>query len=95
MEGKSPSLAAAARKKRRQSMASRRVSFAVDTALESVREFQKDENAADQAFPDPSVVAAAAAAQVPPKPPAVATVASCPPPGPAPAAPSRRGQPLR
>ena len=79
MEGKSPSLAAAARKKRRQSMASRRVSFAVDTALESVREFQKDENAADQAFPDPSVVAAAAA-QVPPKPPAVATVASCPPP---------------
>ena len=64
MEGKSPSLAAAARKKRRQSMASRRVSFAVDTALESVREFQKDENAADQAFPDPSVVAAAAA-QVP------------------------------
>ena len=94
MEGKSPSLAAAARKKRRQSMASRRVSFAVDTALESVREFQKDENAADQAFPDPSVVAAAAA-QVPPKPPAVATVASCPPPGPAPAAPSAAASPFR
>ena len=93
MEGKSPSLAAAARKKRRQSMASRRVSFAVDTALESVREFQKDENAADQAFPDPSVVAAAAA-QVPPKPPAVATVASCPPPGPAPAAPSAAASPF-
>ena len=96
MEGKSPSLAAAARKKRRQSMASRRVSFAVDTALESVREFQKDENAADQAFPDPSVVAAAAAAaaQVPPKPPAVATVAMCPPPGPAPTAPSAAVSPF-
>ena len=89
MEGASPVSTAAARKKRKQSLANRRVSFAVDTALESVREFQKDENAAINAFPDPSSNAASSAratgaAGVPPKPPAVATVAACPPPGPAP-----------
>ena len=89
MEGASPVSTAAARKKRKQSLANRRVSFAVDTALESVREFQKDENAAMNAFPDPSSNAASSAratgaAGVPPKPPAVATVAACPPPGPAP-----------
>jgi hypothetical protein len=81
VDGKSPSgagrLSEAARKKRKQSLASRRVSFAVESALESVREFQKDERDADKAFPDPS------ASFVPPKPPSVATTATCPPPGPA------------
>ena len=82
VDGKSPGgagrLSEAARKKRKQSLASRRVSFAVESALESVREFQKDERDADKAFPDPS------ASFVPPKPPAVmATTATCPPPGPA------------
>jgi hypothetical protein len=54
----------AARKKRKQSLASRRVSFAVESALESVREFQKDERDADGAvaFPDPSAGAAPALA---------------------------------
>ena len=53
----------AARKKRKQSLASRRVSFAVESALESVREFQKDERDADGAvaFPDPSAGARAPA----------------------------------
>jgi hypothetical protein len=82
VDGKSPSgagrLSEAARKKRKQSLASRSVSFAVESALESVREFQKDERDADKAFPDPS------ASFVPPKPPAMmATTATCPPPGPA------------
>ena len=58
VDGKSPSgagrLSEAARKKRKQSLASRRVSFAVESALESVREFQKDERDTDKAFPDPS-----------------------------------------
>ena len=81
VDGKSPSgagrLSEAARKKRKQSLASRRVSFAVESALESVREFQKDERDADKAFPDPS------ASFVPPKPPAMmATTATSPPPGP-------------
>ena len=81
VDGKSPAgagrLSEAARKKRKQSLASRRVSFAVESALESVREFQKDERDADKAFPDPS------ASFVPPKPPSLATTATCPPPGPA------------
>ena len=62
VDGKSPGgagrLSEAARKKRKQSLASRRVSFAVESALESVREFQKDERDAE-AFPDPSQGAAA------------------------------------
>ena len=56
----------AARKKRKQSLASRRVSFAVESALESVREFQKDERDADgdsSAFPDPSAGAPSLAAE--------------------------------
>ena len=45
--------AAGAKKRRKQSM-NRRVSFAVDTALESVREFMKDDGDEDKAFPDPT-----------------------------------------
>ena len=75
-----------ARKKRKQSLASRRVSFAVESALESVREFQKDERDADKAFPDPraAAVTATTAVSVPVpggKPPtASATLVTCPPP---------------
>ena len=69
-------------------MANRRVSFAVDTALESVREFAKDEGAEGSgldavAFPDPVTATAASSSAKP-----VATLASCPPPAPIVVAPS-------
>lgn len=86
-------LNAAQRKKRKQSLASRRVSFAVESALESVREFQKDERDADKAFPDP-IASANAVSAVLPKPPVAASIVTCPPPsaaGVAPASPFGSG----
>ena len=53
---------AGAKKRRKQSM-NRRVSFAVDTALESVREFMKDDGDENKAFPDPVRTAMAAKAE--------------------------------
>ena len=55
----------------------------MDTALESVREFQKDEEDANEAFPEPSFLKDAVLPVGLPKPPAVlATLESCPPPAP-------------